>query len=761
MVTKRQPRPARPAGESPTDVLTPETETLDSPSLPFQLLSRPLDASVVLPEIAGAVFTLRAGGRAEVLAFNGPDDLDPDGVLAPAGSAVAEGGVTPQIELTPDAAWLKVRSQAQVKARGAAGLSSLGFGLDASAPVAFADYRCHRRRENAMRAAAGDLMAPRFAVRLADVRSLHGREALTLQWGGRLEVTLELPWPELLSAELSALGRHLGLPFPAVLSFATGAVVRLRFSVGDDFLLVFSRGRNRRVRVALRKARARGVGAGLGLAVEAAFADPEAADDLIRQTWAGLLGEEWRTVAKILDRASLERLTPLEREVAKRLAAKLGLAGALDRLAALHERLRRFEAAADAAIRVAALARARAGFGYEYTRIAERSVLVEAQLDDKVLAAHHAALLRGRPDELVRAGAAKRPGVTLERWLQRDVVRRERVSGFSLGLGPWSIAARDRRALERVRAEDLAGRVRLSYLGAGGYQGRWGEEVTEWQVDFRADMERFVAGPLPRVADFDLGLHLAWRQAWRKLTAADIERLLDAAMLWEALGSGGAAAARARLAAAVGRPAEAAIQLRFDDHVWRVVLGAVAGEGNERLAGALAAAMPWRRGPAPRTDPERRRKAYAALWAYELEHRGTAAADLAEVARRHFAATSAPELGFMEEHFRAVSATETFVGLARVANPGTVDAFADFRAGARLLDDALRSGAEDRGSIERVFRLMLPAWQQSHWVRALGVWLLESARARAVARLVARSLAVTTRERGGERVLLFGETPAP
>jgi hypothetical protein len=448
---KRQSRRARPAGEAPVSVISPETETLDSPSLPFQFLNRPLDATVVLPEAAGAVFTLRAGGRVEVLAFNTADDRDPDGVLAPAGSAVSEGEVAPQIELTADAAWLKMRSQAQVKARAGGSLSKLGFGLEASLPVVLSDYRCHRRREIAVRAAAADLTAARFAVRLADIRSLHAREALTLQWGGRLEATLEVPWPELLAAELTALARRLGLPVPAVLSFAAGSAVWARFSINDDFLLVFSRARNRRIRVAVRKARARGLGVGAGLAVDAGFVDQEAVNELVRQSWAGLLGEEWRTVAKILDRTSLERLSPLEREAAKRLAAKLGLAGALDRLTTLHERLRRFETVAGAAIRTAALARLRAGFGYEYARMAQHAVLVQALVDEKALASHHTALLRGRTDELVRAGTARRPGVALERWLQRDTAKREHVWGFSLGLGPWSIARSGRRALERVR----------------------------------------------------------------------------------------------------------------------------------------------------------------------------------------------------------------------------------------------------------------------------------------------------------------------
>jgi hypothetical protein len=760
MVRKPQPRRARPAGAAPV-APNPDTESFDSPSLPFQFLRRPLDASVVLPEAGGAVVTLRAGSRLEVLAFNSADDRDPDGVLAPPGPAAGEGGLPPLVELTPDAAWLKLRFEGQVKAAGGGSLAALGYGLEASLPVVLADYRCHRRREVATRAAAAGLAAPRYAVRPADVKALHAREALLLQWGGRLEATVAVPWPELLAAELSAISRQLALPAPALVALGAGAEVRARFTVADEFLVVFSRGRHRRVRVAVRRARGRGVGVGVELSVGAAFADAEAADELVRQTWAGLLGEEWRVVGKILERAALERLAPLEREAAKRIAAKLGLAGALDRLAALHERLRSFESAADAAIRAAALARLRAGFAYEYARLGQRDVIVQASVDEKALAVHHAALLRGRTDELVRAGTAKKPGVTLERWLQRDTVRRERVSGFSLGLGPWAIASRDRRALERVQSVDLAGGVQVGYLGSSGYQGRWGEDVTEWQVDFRADTTRFVAGPLPRVPDFDLGLHVAWRQVWRKLSTADVERLLDAAQLWEALGAGGVAAARARLAGALGRPAEAAIQLRLDDHAWRIVLGALAGDDNGRLAGALAAAMSWRRGPQARTDPERRRKAYAAVWAYELEHRGTPAAELAELARKHFAASSAPELGFMEEHFRAVGPTETFVGLARIANPGTADVFADFRAAARLLDEALRVGAEDRGVIEHAYELMMPAWRQSHWVRALGAWLLEAARARGIARLVARSFTVTLRERGGDRVLLFGENPSP
>jgi hypothetical protein len=293
-VMNRQSRRARPAGEPPVSGISPETETLDSPSLPLHFLDRPLDATVVLAEAGGAVFTLRAGGRIEVLAFNTSDERDPDGVLAPAGSAVSEGEVAPQIELTADAAWLKVRSQAQVKAQAGGSLSTLGFGLEASLPVVLSDYRCHRRREIAVRAAAANLAAPRFAVRLADIRSLHAREALTLQWGGRLEAVLQVPWPELLAAELTALGRRLGLPAPAVLSFAAGSAVRMRLAIADDFLLVFSRGRNRRVRIAVRKARARGFGVGAGLAVEAGFVDPEAVNDLTRQTWAGLLGEDWR-----------------------------------------------------------------------------------------------------------------------------------------------------------------------------------------------------------------------------------------------------------------------------------------------------------------------------------------------------------------------------------------------------------------------------------------------------------------------------------
>jgi hypothetical protein len=91
----------------------------------------------------------------------------------------------------------------------------------------------------------------------------------------------------------------------------------------------------------------------------------------------------------------------------------------------------------------------------------------------------------------------------------------------------------------------------MSYLGLGGYQAV-AEEVTEWQVDFRADMARFVAGPLPRVGDFDLGLHCV------DPGVAQVHRCRPRAPLRRrrvvAVGAGSAAARAISRQRSVGRP---------------------------------------------------------------------------------------------------------------------------------------------------------------------------------------------------------------
>jgi hypothetical protein len=130
------------------------------------------------------------------------------------------------------------------------------------------------------------------------------------------------------------------------------------------------------------------------------------------------------------------------------------------------------------------------------------------------------------------------------------------------------------------------------------------------------------------------------------------------------------------------------------------------------------------------------------------------------LARQHLAKAEEPQLGFLEENYLKLAPTCTFVGLARVANQNTAAAWRDFRSGARLLYEAASGDAEENGTLDQVFSLMVNLWLQTHHVRALGAFVLEAALTAGVADEVARTLRVSARGAGGESALVVAAPAA-
>jgi hypothetical protein len=165
--------------------------------------------------------------------------------------------------------------------------------------------------------------------------------------------------------------------------------------------------------------------------------------------------------------------------------------------------------------------------------------------------------------------------------------------------------------------------------------------------------------------------------------------------------------------------------------------------------------MPRRSGTHARGDPGRRRELYGSLWAHVLDHPDAPARALVVLARQHLGASAEPQLGFLEENYLKLAPTCTFVGLARVANQTTAAAWRGFRSGALFLHEAVAGAAEEDGTLERAFSLMVNLWAQTHHVRALGAFLLEAASTAGVAAAVVRTLTVSARETDGEKTLVL------
>ena len=737
------------------ELLLPE-ETVGSASHNLKPLRCQVESRFPIPSSAcpGVVFTVQAGSEASVFAFNAPTDRDPDLVLVPTGGAGSEARAG-QLELTPGSCWLKVRHRASVGVEGGERLAESRLWPDAEAPVTFSDYRLHDPAENAVQAVTADLLNPRFAQCLDDVQALRPNEALAFQASGTLRVLVEVSWSDVLASGLGALAGIVGAATPLAVELPAAAGVSGTVTVADEFTIVFSRLSDGRTRVTVKKADSRTFAAAADLCLAVTLAEPQQLELAVRDAVTGLLGEDYATVRALVDKASLSELSDIERWAAEALAARLGLGELVSAFTILREKLRQLEGALAEAVAEIATEKLAAGFAYEYRRLARGSSLLEVVLDAGAVAAHHASLCNGDLEPVIAAVLEGSPGLTLEGYLHRHTLERAHGWGFTLAIGPWVARGRQRRALTRVVEEDLAGRQRVSCLGLGAYEGRWLTSVAEWTVDLRADMPRFVPGGAPRLSEFALGFHLAWHWRQEALSEDRLDEVLDAAVLWGVLGLDHAADVRRRVAPAVGRIADLTVQLRFDDAPFRAILPAVAAGRDADFAAALGAAMPRRTGSQGRGDPCRRRELYAPLWAHVLEHPDAPARALVAVARQHLAKGDEAQLGFLEENYLKLAPTCTFVGLARVANQNTAAAWREFRSGARLLHEAVVAAADEDGTLEKTFSLMVNLWAQTHHVRALGAFLLEAASTAGVAASVVRTLNVRVREAAGENALVI------
>jgi hypothetical protein len=733
----------------------PPDETVGTASAVLKPLRCRLESglSVESGGSVGVTFTVEAGGEVSVSAFNVPTDRDPDLVLAPADPGRPDDRAA-QLELTPGSCWLKVQHRAHAKLEGSTRVGGAGPHLAAEAPVTFSDYRLHDPGENAVQAVTRDLLNPRFAQRLEDVEALRPSEALAFQASGTLRAKVDVSWSDVLASGLGALAGIVGAASLLAVELPAEASVSGTVTLGDEFAVIFSRLADGRTRVTVKKAASRTftAAADLGLSVE--LADPQQLELAVREAVTGLLGEDYATVRSLIDKASLAELSEVERWAAEALAARLGLGEALNAFTVLRDKLRQIEGAVAEAVAELAAEKLTVGFAYEYSRLANGSTLLEVVLDAGSLATHHASLCARDLEPVIAAILEGRTGLTLEGYLHRRTLERANGFGFTLGIGPWAARGRQRRALSRVIDEDIGGRLRVSCLGLGAYEGRWLTNVAGWTVDLKADMRRFALAGAPRLSEFALGFHLAWHWRQESLSEDRLDEVLDAAVLWDVFDVDHAADLRRRLAPAVGRTSDLTVQLRFDDRPFRAVLPAMAAGRDADFAAALGAAMPRRTGSQGRGDPARRRELYAPLWAHVLEHPDAPARALVALARQHLAKGEEPQLGFLEENYLKLAPTCTFVGLARVANQNTAAAWHEFRSGARLLHEAAAADAEEGGTLENVFSLMVNLWVQTHHVRALGAFMLEAAMTAGVADRVVRTLRVSARGAGGENALV-------
>jgi hypothetical protein len=713
---------------------------LDADSVRARLVKVPLAPNQTYSFGDESHLTLKPDGSLSVHVFNSADDVDEDSVLG-AVSGTREDALAAQLPLTPDAAWLKYALSAAVSAGTDTTLASIGFSVDGTAGASFADYRRHARTRSAVEAVMLDFAAgPRFATVLDHVRNLGPGDAVSVRWLGAMKARVDVAWSDVFAGPALSIGALAGTQ--GVIGISLKASVHAAFSVeiSDDFVVVFSRVGHDEWRIGVRKATSRGVGIEAGAGVAVKFADPDAAVAALNAAVEGVIGLPLEEVDRILNSASLDQLSGPQKKAAGFLIKRLGLQEEVSTLKDLRARVRSIRDGVPDAVKTIAQTKIKVAFAYEYNRLDERTNLLQATVDRRLLEKHHPALIRGKLDSLTGDIAAHVPGVRLETYLNQKTLTRERSWGFTLGIGKWvDIGGKDFKRVVRMERRNIQGRLQESYLGARGYKGQWVGESTSWNVDLQAGMKTFADGDVPLVAEFDFGLHLVWTADQKTLSDDECEQWLDAAVVWRVLGEADLDHARERLAPLVTRGGDVSLQIALPNEALRAMFPLLASADTKKFASALAIAMPWQEGSG-RMSAARRRALYEPLWALYLSEPRRSASELSRAADRHFEKRQLPELALRERAF-ATSRPFTFAGLVEL-NGDTHGACTAFTRGVGMLQKAIADRAPNRKTIDKAFESMNDLWTQSHHVRAIGAYLLESADAAGVLNTVNRTMTV-------------------
>ncbi|MFQ5744057.1 MAG: hypothetical protein ACE5HV_10765 [Acidobacteriota bacterium] len=696
---------------------------LSDQSLPFELARAEIGEPFTFKKNSAPKldFSVSAGGKAAILAFNNEDDVDPDGILRKKeGKRTEIGDLPPQIELSASGAWLKYGYEADIKGAQGVSLDQLGFAFDADKKLAVADYRRHDRSGIVFPAVLSDLAHPRFALRKKDILSLKADECLSMQFIGTVAAKVELKWADIFSSQFGNLATLLNTDDVIPIKVSSGLTISSSVSLKDDFIVAFSRVNRTRLRVALRKAKQRKASYSFESSVEVEFGDTKELQKALESVVEGVLGEPYARIEGILKKNALSKLSPAQRKILEKVLAQLGVDASIpNKLEELRERIADLKKKVQGTIERIAKEKITAGFKYEYSRISTHTSLLQATIPVSLLNNYHADLIKGRLETLLKALRDGKPGIKLETYLNRKTLATSKAWGFTLGIGSWSVYGKDRERIMRTVDENIHGQKKVAYHGLRSYEAKWIGEDFAWTLDFKADMESFSMGLDPTIPDYRFGLSLVWERRER-LSEKVIRRLIDTASLWQVCSPKGFNTIFEKLRGSLGKRCDITVQMRIDDELFSKILPAMGSASQFDFCDGLGAAMPWMKDYKGRRILATRRTLYSPMWRYYFEHPTARVTDLAKTAAHHLRKVGYSDLYPLELEY-SFREPFTFAGLVRL-NGNTIVDIEGFIDGMRLLHDGVVNQRPDHGLIERAFGKIEGLGRQSHHIRALGVY---------------------------------------
>jgi hypothetical protein len=700
----------------------------------------------------GAKFTI--AGDAKVCLFNSVDDKDPDQVIGTKKKDPdSDLELEPQIKFSVTNAWLKYKLGLNAKANGSHSFTDdLNFNLDLESGASLSSYRIHAPGEVLKSALKGDLTKPKYIIVPQHLHDLEIGEAVSLQTHGKLSADITLKWADVLTDQMSLLSSLLDGNEAFAIKVGASAEVNVKVLVEDDYALIISRSSRDWWRVAVKKADTRNIEGSVGLSIAAEFTDQPAVKKVLNDVVEGLLGESIANINKILNATNLDNLGNTEKKIAEKLLDRLGLEDS----SKLQEKLTEFKKDVECRIQKIAELKASLSFSYEYKRLHSNQTVLQAKMKEALLDTYYENLLKGNLGDLMEALRTDAPNLELEKFLNVDTLKISKSWGFGLAIGNWSAKGRDKSELERIVKTDINDHKQVSFLGVRGYASKWGKEEISWQTDFDASMDGFSGTTMPTANEFDYAFSISYET--KNPSDKKIARRIDHGVIWGAINIEEAEEITNRLSTELRGASDITYThlLKFGKEAFGPLILNLSVNNTSAFGSALATAMPWSNHHAiVRQNPILRQRVFGGLWTAYLNGEITTPAGMAASAKATLKKMGFSNLASTEGDHWKINRTSTIAGLADL-NRHTMKDWHAFVEGARSIMEARSHQSPYNPVIKKAVKKMRRLGSQSHYIRALGVYLMDLFRSRPdIEKGVERTLTVTYTKNGEKQSEIF------
>lgn len=508
-------------------------QKLNDPTIPVELDPIEWDKPELINEtIEGkkVSFVLGTNAKLGVSVFNSENDKDPSEVFGKETDAL--------LPFNSANVWLKYSASCSIKVNGGLDIKSIGFEMDLAAGLEAYVYRKHSATEFLEDARTSDLLSIKTIFAKDQIRNLAIDEAVGLEFAGKLGASVSVSWSDVWSSQLSALSDLLDSNELIKIKIGPEASIKTSIQLEDAFRTqVVKKGTNT-YRLLIKRNQSKKWTTALSLSVGIKIENPEVITDRLDALFEEVFEVNY-TKLKELVKKKEGSLSDTEKLIIKAIADRLGwkeggafelLKGKIDEL---YEKLH-------SKVEEAVKTKVEAGFKYEYLRVTEREDLFSATLTDAGLDRFHLDILRGNISPLIAHTLDQsKPSLLSDvKFLRKDIKKRERASGFSLGFGDWVASNQDRISMVQTTRTTEKG-VQISYKGLRSYEDGVGNSKRKWFVDFNAEMPKVSnqrATPLANEFDYSLYLHYEWTE--KKFKPKNLDSFLDLCRLWNVVSEG-------------------------------------------------------------------------------------------------------------------------------------------------------------------------------------------------------------------------------